>query len=113
MATKECWLVCDGRVLASAERVDDRRSRTRGLLGRAGIEGALVISKCRAVHTIGMRFPIDVAFLDADCVVLKVVHMKRHRVGAPVWASRTVVEGEAGAFERWGLHVGDQLELRE
>ena len=99
-------------MLASAERADDRRSRRRGLLGRRSIDGALVLSPCRAVHTIGMRFDIDVAFLDGDGVVVKIVHMRRHRLGLPVPAARSVVEAEAGAFERWGLHVGDVVEVR-
>jgi len=113
MVTAECWLVSAGHVLASAERADDRRSRARGLLGRPGYEGALVLSKCRSVHTIGMQFAIDVAYLDADGIVLKVAHMHRNRVGMPVWKATTVVEAQAGAFERWGLKVGDQVELRE
>jgi uncharacterized membrane protein (UPF0127 family) len=39
--------------------------------------------------------------------------MRRNRIGVPVWKATTVVEAEAGAFERWGLKVGDQVELRE
>lgn len=113
MVTAECWLVSGGRVLASAERADDRRSRSRGLLGRPEFEGALVLSKCRSVHTIGMQFAIDVAYLDGDGMVLKVAHMHRNRIGMPVWKAATVVEAQAGAFERWGLHVGEQVELRE
>ena len=111
--TSECWLVSGGHVLASAERADDRRSRARGLLGRSGFEGALVLSNCRSVHTAGMKFAIDVAYLDAAGVVLKVAHMQRNRVGMPVWKATTVVEAQAGAFGRWGLKVGDQVELRE
>lgn len=111
--TGECWLVSGGHVLASAERADDRRSRALGLLGRSGVEGALVLTKCRSVHTVGMKFAIDVAYLDPDGVVLKVVHMRRHRIGMPVWKAATVVEAQAGAFERWGLNVGDTVELRE
>jgi hypothetical protein len=38
--------------------------------------------------------------------------MRPHRVGAPVWGARIVIEAEAGAFGRWGLHVGDVIELR-
>jgi uncharacterized protein len=113
MVTAECWLVSGGHVLASAERADDHRSRARGLLGRTDFEGAMVLSKCRSVHTLGMKFALDVAYLDADGVVLKVTHMHRNRIGAPVWKARTVVEAQAGAFERWGLKVGDQVELRE
>lgn len=111
--SRACWLVSAGHVLASAEVADDHRARLRGLLGREGIEGALVITKCRSVHTIGMKFDVDVAYLDAEGNVLKVAHMRRHRLAAPVWKARTVVEAEAGKFERWGLHVGDQVELRE
>ena len=113
MVTAECWLVSGGRVLASAERADDRRSRARGLLGRREFTGALVLSKCRSVHTIGMQFDIDVAYLDGEGMVLKVVHMKRNRIGMAVWKATTVVEAQAGAFERWGLKVGEQVELRE
>ena len=57
--------------------------------------------------------PVLAAFLDATGLVLKTVRMRRFRLGLPVWKARIVVEAEAGAFERWGLRVGDQIELRE
>ena len=107
------WLVTEGRVLASCESATDRKARRRGLLGRDGIEGALVLHNCRWVHTLGMRFAVDVAYLDQTGVVVKTVHMRRHRVGAPVWRARSVVEAQEGAFGRWGLRVGDVVELRE
>jgi uncharacterized protein len=108
------WLVTDtGKVLASAEVASSRADRRRGLLGRDHIEGAFVLTPCRWVHTIGMRIPIDVVFLDADGTVIKMLQMHRHRVGAPVWSARMVVEAEAGALGRWELHMGDRLELRE
>jgi uncharacterized membrane protein (UPF0127 family) len=106
------WLVSDGRVLASLEVASGRAERRRGLLGRDGLDGALLLERVRWVHTVGMRFPIDVAYLDVDGNVLKTVRMGRHRVGVPVMKARSVVEAEAGAFSRWGLHVGDRLEVR-
>lgn len=106
------WLVSDARVLASADVADDRSGRRRGLLGRESIDGALVIEGCRWVHTIGMKFAIDVAYLDDSGTVVKIEHLKPHRVSAPVKAARTVVEAECGAFERWGLSTGDQIEIR-
>ena len=60
-----------------------------------------------------MKFPIDVAYLDADGVVVKTLRMRRGRLGIPVWHARTVIEAEAGAFARWGLRVGDAVEIRE
>jgi uncharacterized protein len=99
--------------MASADIVDDRSAKRTGLLGRDGVDGALVIRGCRWIHTIGMRFDLDVAYLDEDGTVVKTVRMHRRRLGAPVLRARSVVEAEAGAFARWGLHVGDVIELRE
>lgn len=107
------WLVSEARVLASAERAESRVERRRGLLGRDRLDGALVIEPCRWIHTIGMRFPLDVAFLDDDDVVVKIVTMKRHRLGLPVRSARRVIEAEHGAFERWHLHVGNTVEVRD
>ncbi len=107
------WLVCDSRVLASAEVADTKGARSKGLLGRSGIDGAIVMRPCRSVHTLGMRFALDIAYLDADGMVIRIVRMKRHRIGMPVWKARTVIEAEAGAFGRWGLHVGDIIDVRE
>lgn len=106
------WIVSGTRVLASAEVAASRSARRRGLLGRDAHRGGFVIPGCRSVHTLGMRFPIDVAFVDADGTVLRIARMNRHRIGRPVWKSDLVIEAEAGAFERWGLHVGDVVEIR-
>jgi uncharacterized protein len=106
------WLLRDGDVLAGAEVADGFTARSRGLLGRKAYEGALVLPRTRAVHTVGMRFPIDVAFCDKDMVVVGTTQLSPWRICLPRRGGRSVVEAEAGAFERWGLRVGDQLELR-
>jgi uncharacterized membrane protein (UPF0127 family) len=106
------WLVRDGDVLATAEVAPDARSRRRGLLGRDSIDGVLVLRPCRHVHTAGMRFPIDVAFCDAEGVVLRTVTLVPWRLSAYVHRAAFVVEAEAGAFDRWRLQPGDRLELR-
>jgi hypothetical protein len=59
-----------------------------------------------------MRFAIDVAICDKDMVVVGVTRLRPWRVSVPRRGGRSVVEAQAGAFERWGLRVGDQLELR-
>ncbi len=106
------WLLRDGDVLASAEVADALAARTRGLLGRDGFEGALVLPRTRSVHSLGMRFALDVAFCDHDLVVLDVVRLPPWRLTRPRRGGRAVVEAEAGAFERWGLRVGDRLDVR-
>lgn len=106
------WLCRGDEVLASAEVAATRGARRRGLLGVDGVEGALVLTPARAVHTLGMRFDLDVAYLDGDGVVLDARRMPRHRVGRPRWRARSVVEAPAGSFARWSLRSGDRLEVR-
>jgi uncharacterized membrane protein (UPF0127 family) len=106
------WLVNDGRVVASLEIADSRRSRRVGLLGRDGIDGALLLTPARSVHTIRMRFAIDVVHLDRNLVVLSVVTMKPGRIGR--WRRRchSIIETEAGCVRVWDIHSGDHLEIR-
>jgi uncharacterized membrane protein (UPF0127 family) len=60
----------------------------------------------------GMRFAIDVAFCDAELVVVGVTRLPPWRMSLPRRGGRSVIEAQAGAFERWGLRPGDHLELR-
>ena len=107
------WLIRDGDVLATAELAPDARARRRGLLGRDTFEGVLVLRPCRHVHTVGMRFPIDVAFCAADGVVLRTCTLRPHRLSPVVLRAAFAIEAAAGAFDRWKLRVGDRIELRE
>ena len=99
-------------MLASLEVAETPSARARGLLGREGVDGAILLRPARAVHTVGMRFAIDVAHLDDSLRVIRVTRMARHRIGRPVRGARAVLEADAGCFERWGLSVGDELEVR-
>jgi uncharacterized membrane protein (UPF0127 family) len=107
------WLVSDGRVLASLEIAETSRDRRRGLIGRDGIQGAMLLRPARSIHTLLMRFPIDVAYCNDDLVVLRTATVNPNRVGLPVWRARAVIEAEAGSFARWGLRPGDALEVCE
>jgi uncharacterized membrane protein (UPF0127 family) len=106
------WLVREGDVLATAEVAPDGRARRRGLLGRDTVEGVLVLRPCRHVHTFGMRFPIDVAFCAVTGVVLRTCTLVPRRFSPIVPRSAFALEAAAGAFDRWRLRVGDQVELR-
>ena len=107
------WLLRDEQVLAAVEVAASRRDRMRGLLGRDGIDGALILRPCRSVHALGMRFPIDVAFCDRGLRVLRTVELGPNRVTRPSLRGCCVIEAERGAFERWKLRPGDVLEIRE
>jgi uncharacterized protein len=104
--------VRDGRVVAVAEVPATARGRARGLLGRDGIDGVMVLRPCRHVHTFRMRFPIDVAFCDGEGTVLRICTLRPGRLSPVVRRAAWVLEAEAGAFARWGLVAGDRVEVR-
>lgn len=87
------------------------RARTRGLLGRDGVRGALLLTPAGSVHTFGMRFPLDVAYLSRDLVVLAVRTMPPGRLGLPRVRARHVLEAEAGCMAEWGLCPGTRVEI--
>jgi uncharacterized membrane protein (UPF0127 family) len=106
------WLIRGDDVLAAAEVAVTRTQRRRGLAGRDGFEGVLILRPCRQVHTFGMRFPIDVAFCDRYGFLLHRSTLPPRRVSALVWRSYFALEAPAGAFDRWGLELGDVVEVR-
>jgi len=109
------WLVRDETVLSALEVAESFRDRSRGLLGRDGIEGAILLRPARQVHSFGMRFGLDVAFCTGattELVVARMVCLPPGRITRPSIRCRCVIEAEAGAFARWGLRTGDRLEVR-
>jgi uncharacterized protein len=107
------WLVRGEDVFAAAEIAVTRRQRRAGLLGRDDFEGVLVLRPCRQVHTLRMRFPIDVAFCDRDGFVLHATTLVPWRLSRPVPRAYFAIEARAGSFDRWKLVVGDIVEVRE
>ncbi|CAL9435805.1 DUF192 domain-containing protein [Streptomyces sp. enrichment culture] len=85
------------------------RARTRGLLGRDSVDGAMLLSPAGSVHTFRMRMPIDVAYLDRRLRVVAVRTMPPGRLGRPRLRARHVLEAEAGAMARWGLEAGTRV----
>src|SRR4051794_27304249 len=106
------WLVRDGEVLATLEVAESFGSRLRGLLGRDGIDGAIYLRPTKSVHTLGMKFAIDVAFVDRELRVVRTVAMRPWRMGRLVMKAHGVIEAEAGTFAHWNLTVGEQLEIK-
>lgn len=106
------WLLRDGEVLAAIEMAESWRERSRGLLGRDGVDGAFLLRPARSVHSLGMRFTIDVALCDRDLLVLRTICLRPGRVTRPSLRCACVIEAESGAFERWRLKAGDRLEVR-
>jgi uncharacterized membrane protein (UPF0127 family) len=90
----------------------DFASRLTGLLGRRGFEATdgLLIQPSSGVHTVGMKFSIDVLALDADrrVVALK-QNLKPQRVALLLTGAKEVLELPAGRIEQAAIAIGDRL----
>ncbi|MCT7351219.1 DUF192 domain-containing protein [Streptomyces sp. 15-116A] len=100
-----------GEVRVPLEIASSYRARTKGLLGRDSVKGALLLSPANSVHTFRMRMAIDVAYLDRRLRVIAVRTMPPGRLGLPRVRARHVVEAEAGVMEGWGLRVGSRVQV--
>jgi uncharacterized membrane protein (UPF0127 family) len=92
------------------------RDRVRGLIGRDLLEPgeALVFPRCRQVHTFGMRFQIDVLFIDGEGrVVMSRPCLKPRRVSSLARHARCAVEFAAGTLHNTGTVKGDIIAFVE
>lgn len=90
--------------------------RRKGLLGREQLDRdeGIYIAPTEWVHTFGMRFPIDVAFLSKDGVVLAINHSLRpNRFSKLSWRAQGALELASGCLKESGTDVGDRIEFRD
>jgi uncharacterized membrane protein (UPF0127 family) len=99
-------VLCDNCLLA-----DTLTRRMRGLLGRGELKPGegIVLRPAWSIHTFFMRFPIDVVFVDADQVVVKIVPRLGPWRTALCRGAHDVVELASGECERLGLETGARL----
>lgn len=103
--------------VAERVRVADRFwARTRGLLGRPRLQlgEGLLLRPCRAVHTLGLGYAIDVAFLDIRGSVVAMYRAlgPNRRTG---WHAEAVcaLELPPGTLDRTALTEGQRLSWTE
>lgn len=102
-----------------AERVEwagTGTRRRRGLLGRKNLDPGegIYLAPCEWIHTFGMNFPIDVAFLSPKGLILAIHHaLKPNRFSKIVLRAEGVLELSAGRLQATDTEVGDQLQFQE
>jgi len=106
-----------GEPLAERAGLADRFwNRALGLLARRPLaEGeGLLLGPCKAIHTWGMRYPIDVAFLDrAGRVVASYPGVRPNRRTSWHSSAEWALELPAGALSRAAVTVGDRISWEE
>src|SRR5579872_3711121 len=91
-------------------------SRLRGLMGKNAASfpagNGLWIVPSRGVHTLAMRFPIDVLYLDTNKFVVHVEqNLKPWRVARVSTRAASVLELPSNTLQSSGTTVGDQIEI--
>jgi len=88
--------------------------RMIGLLNRKSLaqgEG-LLLDRCYGIHTFGMRFPIDVLFLDKELHVMRAVLALPPLRTCVVKYAIYVLELPVGSIQRSQTAAGDQIQMR-
>jgi len=102
-------------LLPQVRQASSAWERMRGLLGRPMLtagEGFL-IPHCAMVHTFGMGYALDIAFLDANGRIRKLAaNVAPSRVAGSLTAC-TTLEMAPGTLAQTALAVGDALAFRE
>ena len=103
-------------IAVRAKKAKSFFSRLQGLLGKKffGLEDALIIEGCQAIHMFFMKFPIDVIFVDrTNTVVGLVVNIKPFCLSPFFFRARQAIELPSGSIEKSSVHIGDCLEIEE
>ncbi|MGA2602867.1 MAG: DUF192 domain-containing protein [Verrucomicrobiia bacterium] len=88
--------------------------RMVGLLNRGRFDRGegLLLDRCYGIHTFGMRFPIDVLFLDKDLHVIRAIKALPPYRTCAVKKSVYVLEVPVGAIDASRTEEGDQIQIR-
>lgn len=109
-------LILEGALFAEpVEYASGFLERLKGLLGRSEMQhgAAMLIENCSSVHTVGMRFAIDLIFIDKEWRVVAVkcdVKPGKLMVSGG-WRARRVVELRAGGLSLERVKAGAQLKF--
>ena len=88
--------------------------RRQGLLGRSGLSAdeGIYLVRCEWLHTFGMGFPIDVAFISSSGQILAIYHgLKPNRLSKIVFRAEGALELSAGTLRVTNTAIGDAVQF--
>ncbi len=98
-------------LISEVKKTSNFIERFVGLLGKKPLNSnqALLIAPCSSVHTFGMRYPIDLIFLNKDFIVLKTVRSLKPWRFAFANSASMVVEMSGNALDTLNINVKQKL----
>jgi uncharacterized protein len=104
-----------GALLVKAEVADTFFRRLKGLLGRRELPAGrgMLLKPANSIHTIGMKFAIDVIFLDREGRILKIIEkMPPGKISPLVKGAHCVIETAGSELSIKPAAIGDKLFFR-
>jgi len=95
-------------------RADKFLTRLIGLLGTTKPDPSrgLYIIPCSGIHTFGMKYPIDILFLDKNgCVIKATPNLQANKVTKIIHSVKSILELPPGAIIEHNIKVGDHLQV--
>ncbi len=88
--------------------------RIKGLLGKNQLAAgeALIIKPCNSIHTFGMRFAIDVVFIDRDNKITGIIHnLRPNRITGIYYKAYYTIELPSRALPSTLSELGDIIQI--
>ncbi|HPD15352.1 MAG TPA: DUF192 domain-containing protein [Planctomycetota bacterium] len=110
-----CRNLTKGNVVASRLAIADTfETRRKGFLGRASIEPGegMLLTPCYAIHMVGMKFALDVVFLDREMRVVAVYpDVPPGTLNRSSRRAHSTLELPPGTIAAKRIEVGDTLQV--
>ncbi|MEW5693974.1 MAG: DUF192 domain-containing protein [Candidatus Hydrogenedentota bacterium] len=100
-------------LISQIEKADSFLERLKGLMFRSNIDDdyGLWIEPCNSIHMLGMRFSIDVIYIDSELRILKLVkNLKPYRFSF-CFNAHSALETRSGFVAKTGLCLGEKLKI--
>ncbi|MHC1717118.1 MAG: DUF192 domain-containing protein [Acidaminococcaceae bacterium] len=100
-------------IATEAKIADNFITRLKGLLGTDHLKegSALIIRPCNGIHTLGMKYSIDVIFIDKSDKVIKIVSDMPSRKISTCNNASYVIETPSGVIRMTNTTIGDIISI--
>jgi len=106
------WLLLEEKVLSSITTPKQSHHLSQITHDEDELEETELVMSAKLVHTFRKVRPIDVIFLDESFRILKMKTSASTCIKFSPLRTKAIIKTRKGNASRWGIHVGDLLEVR-
>ncbi len=102
-------------IIPKVKQTETIVERTQGLLGKPplGEDEALWIIPCNSIHTIGMKYSLDIIYVNRSGKVEKIIENILPLRASFCLSAHSTIELKAGAVAKTGIRVGHTIQWIE